>query len=138
MSDSWIFWKPRIDEPSKLTPSSKYSGPNVPTGTVKCCMMPGRVAEANVDELDALILDIGQQVVGSLEHLSSGEIVVPWHALWLRASGTQMDILLNLEQLAYSTLSRKLDECGPWLRRRLLESLMESRFLSSCTNVSHM
>jgi hypothetical protein len=38
----------------------------------------GQVAEANVDELDALILDVGQQVVGSLEHLSSGEVsVVP-------------------------------------------------------------
>ena len=42
MSDSWIFWKPRIDEPSKARPSSKTSGPNDPTGTVKCCMMPGR------------------------------------------------------------------------------------------------
>jgi hypothetical protein len=34
----------------------------------------GQVAKANVDELNALILDIGQQVVGSLEHLSSGEV----------------------------------------------------------------
>ena len=46
----------------------------------------GQVAEANVDELDALILDIGQQIVGSLEHLSSGEIGrATGHALWLRA-----------------------------------------------------
>ena len=42
MSDSWIFWKPRIDDPSKARPSSKTSGPKEPTGTVKCCMMPGR------------------------------------------------------------------------------------------------
>ena len=48
----------------------------------------GQVAEADVDELDALILDVGQQVVGSLEHLSSGEIGrATGHALWLRTHG---------------------------------------------------
>jgi hypothetical protein len=52
----------------------------------------GQVTEANVDELDALILDIGQQIVGSLEHLSSGEVS---RALGTRCGcaleGTQMD-----------------------------------------------
>ena len=42
MSDSWICWNPRTDEPSNIRPSSKTSGPNDDTGTVKCCMMPGR------------------------------------------------------------------------------------------------
>src|SRR3954454_14719307 len=42
MSDSWIAWKPRIDEPSKFRPSSKTDWSNDDTGTVKCCMMPGR------------------------------------------------------------------------------------------------
>src|ERR687898_1906391 len=42
MSDSWISWKPRIDEPSKPSPSSKLSSESSPTGTEKCCINPGR------------------------------------------------------------------------------------------------
>ena len=42
MSDSWMAWKPRIDDPSNIRPSSKTSGPNEETGTVKCCITPGR------------------------------------------------------------------------------------------------
>ena len=42
MSDSWIAWKPRTEEPSKFRPSSKTAWSNDETGTVKCCMMPGR------------------------------------------------------------------------------------------------
>ena len=42
MSDSLIAWKPRIDEPSKPRPSSNTDWSNDDTGTVKCCMMPGR------------------------------------------------------------------------------------------------
>src|SRR4051812_3779273 len=42
MSDSWIAWNPRIEEPSKFRPSSKTDWSNEETGTVKCCMTPGR------------------------------------------------------------------------------------------------
>ena len=42
MSDSWIAWNPRIEEPSKLRPSSKTDWSNDDTGTVKCCITPGR------------------------------------------------------------------------------------------------
>src|SRR5919112_5275710 len=42
MSDSWIAWKPRIDEPSKLRPSSNTDWSNEETGTVKCCITPGK------------------------------------------------------------------------------------------------
>ena len=42
MSDSWICWNPRIDEPSKPWPSSKVLSSRVDAGTVTCCMMPGR------------------------------------------------------------------------------------------------
>ena len=42
MSDSWIAWKPRIEEPSKSRPSSKTDWSKEETGTVKCCMTPGR------------------------------------------------------------------------------------------------
>src|SRR4051794_4660858 len=42
MSDSWIAWKPRIEEPSKFRPSSNTDWVNEDTGTVKCCITPGR------------------------------------------------------------------------------------------------
>src|SRR5207245_2807415 len=42
MSDSWISWNPRIDEPSKPRPSSKLSSENSDAGTEKCCIKPGR------------------------------------------------------------------------------------------------
>ena len=42
MSDSWIAWKPRIDEPSKPSPSSNVACVKLSTGTVKCCITPGR------------------------------------------------------------------------------------------------
>ena len=42
MSDSWICWNPRIDEPSKPWPSSKVLSCKADDGTVTCCMMPGR------------------------------------------------------------------------------------------------
>ena len=71
MSDSWIAWKPRIDEPSKFRPSSKTDWSNDETGTVKCCMIAGQVAEPDVDHLDALVLDVLQQLVAVGEHSSS-------------------------------------------------------------------
>src|SRR6476469_10675689 len=42
MSDSWMAWKPRIEDPSKLRPSSKTDWSNEEIGTVKCCMTPGK------------------------------------------------------------------------------------------------
>src|ERR1700722_18334586 len=42
MSDSWIAWNPRIDEPSNIRPSVKTSSLNADAGTVKCCIVPGR------------------------------------------------------------------------------------------------
>ncbi len=42
MSDSWIAWKPRIDDPSNIRPSSNADSSNCETGMLKCCMMPGR------------------------------------------------------------------------------------------------
>lgn len=37
MSDSWIFWNPRIDDPSNPNPSWNDSRVSSATGTVKCC-----------------------------------------------------------------------------------------------------
>src|SRR3954454_20784600 len=42
MSDLWIAAKPRIDEPSNMTPSVKKSSGSVAAGTLKCCCWPGR------------------------------------------------------------------------------------------------
>src|SRR6478752_467944 len=42
MSDSWMAWKPRIEDPSKFRPSSKTDWSKDEIGTVKCCMTPGR------------------------------------------------------------------------------------------------
>ena len=42
MSDSWIAWKPRIEEPSNIWPSVKNSSSTVEAGMLKCCITPGR------------------------------------------------------------------------------------------------
>src|SRR5689334_5225496 len=42
MSDSWISWNPRIDEPSNPYPSSNPSSDNSCAGTEKCCINPGK------------------------------------------------------------------------------------------------
>src|SRR5450756_891403 len=42
MSDSWMAWKPRIDDPSNARPSVKADSTNASTGMLKCCMTPGR------------------------------------------------------------------------------------------------
>ena len=42
MSDSWMAWNPRIDEPSNPKPSAKLSSVSSLTGIEKCCMRPGR------------------------------------------------------------------------------------------------
>ena len=42
MSDSWISWNPRIDDPSNPIPSSKSPSFSSDAGTEKCCIKPGR------------------------------------------------------------------------------------------------
>src|SRR5258708_15800652 len=42
MSDSWICWTPRIEDPSNISPSVKTFASKDSTGTVKCCTVPGR------------------------------------------------------------------------------------------------
>jgi len=42
MSDSWMAWKPRIEEPSNMRPSVRASSLKAATGMVKCCITPGR------------------------------------------------------------------------------------------------
>src|SRR5947207_11397217 len=42
MSDSWISWKPRIEDPSNPIPSSNTDSDSSAIGTEKCCISPGR------------------------------------------------------------------------------------------------
>ena len=40
MSDSWISWNPRMDEPSNGMPSANISPSSRWAGMVKCCQVP--------------------------------------------------------------------------------------------------
>ena len=42
MSDSWISWNPRIEDPSNISPSENTFSSNALAGIVKCCIVPGR------------------------------------------------------------------------------------------------
>ena len=42
MSDSWMDWKPRTDEPSNARPSSNTLSSNAEAGIEKCWTTPGR------------------------------------------------------------------------------------------------
>ena len=78
MSDSWIAWKPRIEEPSNICPSTKKSSSTDSRRHVEVLHDAGQVAEADVDELDVLVLDEAQDFVGVAEHpSSSGPATVP-------------------------------------------------------------
>ena len=70
MSDSWIAWKPRIDEPSNIWPSTKNSLVTV-RGHVEVLHHARQVAEPDIDELDVLVLDEREDLVRCAEHLAS-------------------------------------------------------------------
>ena len=57
MSDSWICWNPRIDEPSKPWPSSKVLSLQRRRRHGDVLHDAGQVAEPVVDELDSLVVD---------------------------------------------------------------------------------
>ena len=80
-------WKPRIEEPSKLRPSSKTSWVNDEIGNGEVLHDAGQVAEADVDHLDALVLDVLQQFVAVCEHSSSLAAPDPGRPTKVCASG---------------------------------------------------
>ena len=51
MSDSWIFWKPRIDDPSNIWPSSKKSSSSEYGRDGEVLHRAGQVTEPDVDDL---------------------------------------------------------------------------------------
>ena len=66
MSDSWIDWKPRTDEPSKASPSSNTLSSNADSRDREVLDDAGQIAEPDVDVLDVLVLDLLDDVVGGL------------------------------------------------------------------------
>ena len=76
MSDSWIAWKPRIDEPSNIWPVGEEVLVEGLGRAREVLHDAGQVAEADVDELDALVLDVPQDLSAVGEH----RILLGW---WL-------------------------------------------------------
>ena len=68
MSDSWIAWKPRIDEPSNIRPSVNTFSSKILDRDREVLHDARQVAEPDVDELDVLISDELQNLVGILKH----------------------------------------------------------------------
>ena len=66
MSDSWIDWKPRTDEPSNASPSSNTLSSNADSRDREVLDDAGQIAEPDVDVLDLLVLDLLDDVVGGL------------------------------------------------------------------------
>ena len=66
MSDSWIDWNPRIEEPSKAKPVLEHV--LVEDVNRNCEVLHGawQVTEADVDILDVLVLGEFEDVVGRL------------------------------------------------------------------------
>ena len=77
MSDSWISWKPRIEEPSKPKPSSNTSAVRAVGGHREVLHEAGKVDEPDVDDLDALVLHQAKHLRrGPLLHGSSFVVVL--------------------------------------------------------------
>ena len=66
MSDSWMDWKPRTDEPSKASPSSNTLSIEQRSRHREVLDNAGQIAEPNVDVLDVFVLDLLDDVVGGL------------------------------------------------------------------------
>ncbi|GMA88999.1 hypothetical protein GCM10025868_42490 [Angustibacter aerolatus] len=71
MSDSWIAWKPRIEDPSNIWPSVKKARVDARRGDVEVLHDARQVAESDVDELHVLVPDELHDLFGVAEHPSS-------------------------------------------------------------------
>ena len=68
MSDSWICWNPRIDEPSNISPSVNTLSSNALDRDGEVLHGAGQVAEPDVDELDPLVGYVPQDLITAAEH----------------------------------------------------------------------
>ena len=72
MSDSWIAWKPRIEEPSNIWPfGEEVRCRRVCAGTLKCCMTPGRSQNRTSTNLTSSSLMNVEDLVSVAEHPAS-------------------------------------------------------------------
>ena len=80
MSDSWISWNPRIDEPSKPRPVLEHVLGELVRRDREVLHQAGQVAEADVDDLDVLVLQQLQDVVRSCHRIPPFAVaLVPDH-----------------------------------------------------------
>ena len=86
MSDSWICWKPRIDEPSNTRPSVKTSSSNDCDRHREVLHDAGQVTEPDVDELHVFLADELQDLVGTAKTSSLPERSWHWCGLPGRAA----------------------------------------------------
>ncbi len=84
MSDSWISWNPRIDDPSNPRPSSNTSVVSCASGDGEVLHQARQVAEPDVDDLDVLVGDEAEHLVGGpLVHGRYLRVVSPHANNWL-------------------------------------------------------
>ena len=69
MSDAWMPFQPAIEEPSNAWPDSNLSLSNTLAGHGYVLLLAPRVGEAQVDELDFLVLDELQDICWTGGHL---------------------------------------------------------------------
>src|SRR6476469_4876072 len=116
MSDSWMAWKPRIEEPSKFSPSSKTAWSNDETGTVKCCITPGR-SQNRTSTIST---------PSSLTYLRSSSLFWNIRPPWLPSAGQPaksakwgpgrrcLEPARNLRRGSYLTVSGLFRPCNRW------------------------
>ena len=109
MSDSWICWKPRTDEPSNPKPSVKVLGQLVGRGR-EMLRHPREVAEAQVDDLHRFVLQ-------EAEHVRRRPL---WHRLWSLRSGRDRHGGLHLD--CWPADPRHPRGCPPCWQRALRAS----------------
>ena len=123
MSDSWIAWKPRIEDPSKFSPSSKTAWSNDETGTVKCCITPGRSQNrtSTISTPSSLMYFSSSSLFANIQSSLAGRgpFTVGPVAGWCRTWTVRRCIVVrNLRGGGFSTVSPVFRPCNnapvPW------------------------
>ena len=70
MSLSLMGWKPRMDEPSKPTPSSKLDSSSLSKGMLVCCHLPGRSMNLRSTITAPFFLPSSRASLGPMLHFS--------------------------------------------------------------------
>ena len=87
MSDSWICWNPRIEEPSNIRPSVKTFSSNDSAGTVKCCIVPGR--SQNLTSTNSTLLSpMNFSTSSALVNMKPRFLIRNYFYCWAKGRGT--------------------------------------------------